>query len=469
MKKIKRALLLLTVFSMLAAVISGCGADTKDAADADGKITVSVGLWPDKDTEPKSYERMENLRTSFMEENPDINIVPDTWKFDIQTFMPKAEAGTLPTIYRAFFTEASKIMEFGYAADITDAIKENGYYGKMNDYLYSNISKNDRVYLLPYEMYSLGLLINMNLFREAGLVNENDEPIIPKTFEELRETAKTIHEKTGKAGFVFPTAENGGGWNFMPLAWSYGTTFMEQKDGNWVSTFNSESCTDALKLLRDMKWEDDSLPANTKVNNEEVIKLIGTDQAAMAFAHPGQLNSLVNSYGMDRNDIALAQMPSGPEKHVTLMGGSFYVIEPNATKEQINAALKWIEFTGFSPDIDDEGKERYRQTMETKREQDADIIGIFDITVWNEKATSQSFKRELTNEFRNIPEKNVKSYNDNKENIEYQVEEPVCAQDLYSVLDRCIQEVLTNKNADCATILETANSDFQNNFLDYEN
>ena len=49
---------------------------------------------------------------------------------------------------------------------------------------------------------------------------------------------------------------------------------------------------------------------------------------------------------------------------------------------------------------------------------------------------------------------------------ELRPEEPVCAQELYGILDGCIQEVLTNKDADPATLLEKANADFQSNYLD---
>lgn len=467
--KTKKTLALLLACAIGITAFSGCrsGSDRKATTD-DGKTLISVGLWPDKEAEPKSYERMEKMRRDFMEKYPDIYIQEDNWKFDVQSFTAKAEGGTLPTVYKAYFTEANRIMELGYAADITDAIKEHGYYDKINDYLLRNISKNDKIYLIPSEMYTLGLLININLFRDAGLIDSDGSPVIPKTFDELRQISKTITEKTGKAGFVLPTAENVGGWNFMPLAWSYGTTFMEQKDGKWISTFASDECTSALKLIHDMKWEDNSLPPNTKINAEEVMKLIGTDQAAMTFAHPGQLNSLVNSYGMDINAIGMAKMPAGPVKNVTLMGGAFYVIEPNATPEQIDAALKWIEFNGITPDLDDEGKARYRETYEKKKEQGADVIGIKDLTLWNEKASSQAYKDEVKEEFRNIPKKNIESYN-NKQEIEFQAEEPVCAQDLYATLDRCIQEVLTNESSDCAGILKQASEDFQANFLDYEN
>ena len=51
-------------------------------------------------------------------------------------------------------------------------------------------------------------------------------------------------------------------------------------------------------------------------------------------------------------------------------------------------------------------------------------------------------------------------------NVEFQPEEPMCAQDLYGLLDNLIQEVLTNKDADCAALIKKANEDFQKNYLD---
>ena len=97
------------------------------------------------------------------------------------------------------------------------------------------------------------------------------------------------------------------------------------------------------------------------------------------------------------------------------------------------------------------------------------VIGVKDISIWSNAAEREQFSNELMEKYRNIPIENVSDYNDNKDSIEYQSEEPVCAQDLYSILDSCIQEVLNNKDSDCKAILKKAASDFQSNFLDYEN
>ena len=48
-------------------------------------------------------------------------------------------------------------------------------------------------------------------------------------------------------------------------------------------------------------------------------------------------------------------------------------------------------------------------------------------------------------------------------------EPEVCAQELYSILDSCIQQVLQDQNADIPSILEKAANDYQINYLDNEN
>ncbi len=90
------------------------------------------------------------------------------------------------------------------------------------------------------------------------------------------------------------------------------------------------------------------------------------------------------------------------------------------------------------------------------------------MSVWSSAADSLKFEYDLIDKNRNVDENHVKLYNNFVENCpaEIQPEEPVCAQELYGVLDSCIQEVLTNKEADCAALLENANSDFQQNYLD---
>ena len=74
---------------------------------------------------------------------------------------------------------------------------------------------------------------------------------------------------------------------------------------------------------------------------------------------------------------------------------------------------------------------------------------------------------KLSKENCNVNYNHIRLFNENKLDIHPEVE--ICAQELYGLLDACIQEVLNNENADCKELIKKAAADFQRNFLDYEN
>ena len=242
------ALTLAAILSISA--FSGCSG--KEKTD-DGKVTITVSNLPDKDVDPKGYEKYQSKVAEFMELNPDINVVYDTYQFSTDTFYALAEGETLPTVFQVPFTEAEKLIKFEYVADITEQFRNVGFYDNVNDYVLDKISRDGKVYLIPKECYSMGLAMNLDIMEEAGLVEEDGTPIAPKTFEELAKTAATIKEKTGKDGVMFPTTNNAGGWYFTVLAWNFGADFMVNEDGKWKATLNSPEVVQALEYMKDLK------------------------------------------------------------------------------------------------------------------------------------------------------------------------------------------------------------------------
>jgi len=90
------------------------------------------------------------------------------------------------------------------------------------------------------------------------------------------------------------------------------------------------------------------------------------------------------------------------------------------------------------------------------------------MSIWSTNSESLSYEHSLIDKNANANQNHVKLYNDFVTDCpaEIQAEVPVCAQELYGVLDGCIQEVLTNKDADCAKLIKEACADFQANYLD---
>ena len=252
----------------------------------------------------------------------------------------------------------------------------------------------------------------------------------------------------------------------MPLAWSYGVSFMEKDSNNkWKATFDTKEAEAALQYIKDLKWKYDVLPSNSLIDGSEYYKLFGTGNAGMFIAT--DYSAEVVRFGMDINNIGLMAMPAGPRRHVTLLGGSIFAMAPNSTENQIDGAMRWLE-RSYNYNATDTFKDSTEKSLNTKLEK-GQLVGIKGMSTWNSQTESVKFTNEMIDKKANSNINHVKLYNDfiaDLGDCELQAEEPVCAQELYSVLDNCIQAVLTDKDADCAALLKKAKSDFQQNYLD---
>lgn len=454
----------LTALALALTLAVGCTAGCGKKESNSDKIEIAIGNWPAK--EGPELDSSNERKANFEKENPDIKINPDTWTWDLQTFYPKAAAGLLPNLYTTPFSEVSKLMDNEYLADLTEVLKEGEYTDKFDKKVLSVISKDGKIMAFPQTAYTMGLTYNVSLFKKAGLMEADGTPKQPKDWDELTEMAVQIKEKTGKPGLVLMTAENTGGWIFTNIAWSFGVNFMEQgKDGKWKATFNSDEMADALQWVKDLKWKYDVLPSNTIVNAGEGDKLFATGNAAMTVMHPTTSRYAV--YDMKPDDYGYMAIPAGPKKWVTLLGGNVYGFSNKTTPEQQKAILKWLEYSGSGLTLDDTRKEAIRKSIEFNLEKGY-LVGHRTMSVFNENAEVVKYRNEVTEELANSNINYVRLYNESLTNpkLEVQTEEPVCAQDLYGILDNLLQEVLNNKDADVKSLIKKANSDFQRNYLD---
>ena len=462
-KRMIKLAALVTAIGIGAGVFAGCGTQNSQKTD-DGRTILSVEGYPEKDGPEK--DRYDERIAKFEQENPDVKFEPTTWKFELQTFFAKAAGGQLPNLFVTNYTEVDQCINSGYIADMTDILKKRGYEGIFNKAVLDVVSRDGKQYSFPASAYLLGINFNTELFEKAGLMEADGTPKQPQTWEELRDFAVKIKEKTGKSGFVLPTSNNCGGWMFMPIAWSYGTEFMKQdSDGKWKATFNTPECAAALQYVKDLKWKYDVLPANTLIDLQEYYKLMGTGNVGMLIATPGQADTYA-TYGMEPQNFGMMAIPAGPKRHVSLLGGTTYCVSGKSSEEQVDAAVRFIE-QSMSFKVNDNFKKTIDKKIKTLQEANA-AIGVKAMSVWSDKSEAVKYENEMIDKNANINLNHVKLYNDFVANVpcEIQAEEPVSCQQLYAILDKCIQQVLTDENSDCAAILEKANSDFQVDYLD---
>lgn len=461
--KTKKTMALIMAAVMTAGAMSGCAGKKED----NGKIKISVGSWPA--AEGASLDRMNAKKEAFEKKFPQYEIVPDTWTFELSTFYSKAATGSLPMVYETGLTEVRNIIDNGYSCDITEEFTKRGYMDVLSDRVKDIVTRDGKVYAIPKTVYTLGIGYNVELFEKAGLMNDDGSPIVPKTWDDLAQTAVTIKEKTGKPGFVFPTTNNCGGWMLSPIAWSYGATFMEKgSDGKWKATFDSPEATAALQYIKDLKWKYDVLPSNNLIDFVEMYKTFCSGGAAMQMSGD-VISSIISTYEMKPESLGMFALPGGPQRHVTLLGGSVSNISKDATPEQIAGAFEWLNFTGeATPFLSEDAKESIKSDFEQKSSEGKVLLGIRGMSAWSGNSEVENYKREMYEQYHNTNPNNYKYYLDSfdDQNIEIQVEEPIYCQELYSILDAAVQEALTNESSNCAKLMKDACEKFQKTYLD---
>lgn len=464
----KRILTIVLAMTMTVGALAGCASSQKEGKDEQGRTVISVGNWPSK--EGDALTLMNNRKAEFEEENPTMSVVPDTWKFDVQTFYSKAAAGQLPDLYYSNYTEVEKIIKGDYGVDLTAGLKRAGYEDSINDAIMKIISDGKKIYTFPTSAYCVGLAYNADLFRQAGLMNADGTPQVPQTWDEVVEFGKKITEATGKTGFAIPTSGNAGGWLFTPIAWSFGVDFMEQKeDGSWEGDLNSDAAVAALSYIKDLKWKHGIFGNNSLIDYSEYFKQFAIGNIGMIICAPDFPND-VKKYEMPLENMGMMPIPAGPKRHVSLTGGYAATVAPGATEDQVDVAIKWLEKCGYGIAFNDTIKATMEEDIKVKVA-NGDAIGLDGLSPFNDSNEIVRWKNELRIKYMNMVPEQIKPYNDSLKNsdIEYQPEEPVCAQELYAILDNCIQEVLTNENADVKALLDAADHDFQVNYLNNAN
>ncbi len=463
-KWIMRTVAVVSVAALSFGMLTGCGKEANDK-DEQGRTIISIGGWPSQ--EGKELDNANAKKVRFEEANKDLVIEPDLWVFDRKTFYAKAAGGQLPILYSAGFTEVPEIISSEYSADLTDILRKRGYDGMFNKSVLEVVSNGDgKIMAMPSSAYVLGLAFNTELMQKAGLMDADGTPKQPKDWIELAEFAVKIKNATGKPGFVFPTANKNGGWLFTPVAWSFGVDFMEKdSDGRWKATFDTPEAVAALQYIKDLKWKYDVLPANTLIDATEYSKIFATGGAGIQIG-AGDVPRKYVQYGMKPEQMGMMAMPAGPVRHVTLLGGAVQCVKNGATENQIDAAVRWIE-TSTNYKLTDEFKKSKTAVID-KQLADGQLVGIKSMSIWSENSEALVWENKLIDEKANSNPNHVKLYNDFVLNCpaDIQPEEPVCCQELYEILDGCIQEVLTHKDADCAALIKKAASDFQLDYLD---
>jgi len=485
MKKMKKIISLLLCLMFAVSMLAACKKDegtttdtpevTDTAEDTDEaaptkaaetttvsgeKVQLKLGIWPE-DTLTADIELHNGFVATYNATHPDVEVVPAYYKYATDTFVPMAESGNLPTIFESWYTEPQKLIDGGFVADITDILTERGWLDIINPSIRDLLSKDGRIYGIPRDGYALGLMLNVELFEEAGLVDADGLPIYPKTWEELAITAKKIKDATGQAGLCLLAKDNAGGWHFSNIAWAFGATLTLEENGKFVSNIDTPEAIAAMEYVKSLKWEYDVLTADP--TNEDWgtgFVNVGTGTAAMYIGANDAVERPTMQNGLPVDKLAMCALPAGPTGlQYSLSGGTPYMFAKNATVEEINAALDYLVVMGKAPVATDEAIAGMRADAQSKVTNGVPIIPRFPCWIAEDVLAAEA---AVTEEFGNVDTKLYESYfNAIKTEGNLRLEEVGSAQDLYAELTKVLQAVITDEKADVAALMKTADENYQ--------
>ena len=475
MKKVKLISLILAM-AMILGLFAGCGASSSEetkasetpssavegtaAVEATESGKIYLGFWPEE-TQTEAIATHENYYVpAFNELHPGVEVVPSYYNYSPDTYVALATAGNAPTAFESWYTEPQKLISNGLVRDITDILEERGWLDSMSPAIRDLLSDDEgRVYGIPRDAYSLGLMINVSLFEQAGLVNEDGSVKYPTTWEEVYEYSKIIREKTGVAGFCMQASDGGGGWHWSNIAWNFGAELViVNDDGTYTSNLNTPEAIAAMEWVQKMVQDSCVTDDPTQENWGTGFDRIATSTAAMYIA----ANDAVDqpSYrGMNADEFFLAPMPSGDGGHYTLMGGTPYFFSPDATDEEVNWVLDYLEIMGKSPEVTDAAREGW--VADAQYRVDAGIPVIPTFPAWTGAVVDE--QNAIIEEYSNV---DMSLWNDyyafSQEEGALKTEEPGDTQTMYTILNGVLQAICADPDGvDISALMEQANADYQ--------
>jgi ABC-type glycerol-3-phosphate transport system substrate-binding protein len=424
-----------------------CSGGGDKSANANAKTTIVVDCPPLKtDNGGKSLEQWNADVAAFEKAHPDITVKTISVGSQCDNppdFTARLQGGTQADVFYGYMTDLGQVLDAGQAEDITSYVNASTVpnWGNIIQGAKDVFTDNGKLYALPYSAYTMGLVINKTLFKQAGL----DPTKPPTTWQDVAAAAKKIAALgNGIAGYSEYSAGNTGGWHFTAELYSRGGQVVS-KDGK-SATFNDETGQAVLKNLHDMRFTDNSVGTKQLLQWPDLLTNAAAGKVGMYIGAPDSITAIVETFKGKYSDWAMGAMPgdSGPAK-ATLGGGNGYFFKKGISPAQIKAGVAFITFEQLTLG---QGQFNYaaKKTMGLP-------VGLPQPQIWVPGSDTQKKDDELKKANSNLDLNDYAPFVNNPVAIRT---EPPQAQAIYAALDACMSAVLTQPDANIPELLKTA-------------
>ncbi|MEU5252045.1 extracellular solute-binding protein [Streptomyces longwoodensis] len=421
---------------------SGSGSsDPAAPLDPKTKVTITIDCMPPAAKAAELKEWKEDV-AAFNKTWPNVTIEGRSTPgqcLEPPRFTAMLKAKSQPDVFYTYFTDLPQVLDNDGAEDITAYVTDKTVPAlkDIDPNVLGSLKQDGKLYGLPTSNYTMGLLINRKLFRQAGL--DPDNP--PRTWEDVRAAAKKIAGLgKGIAGYGDYSAANTGGWHFTAAVYSLGGDVVDSSGKK--AAFNDAIGKQVAQNLHAMRWEDDSMGKTQLLKWGDLQKQIATDKLGMFLAAPDDIAYMVQQLGATYENFGMGPIPGGKN---TLAGGNNYMIKKGISGDKVKAAIAWLNYKNLTVG---KGQFDWARTKADKLP-----VGVPQPNFWLGESKKQDDAARTANA--TMPVANFKTFMDNP--VAGKAEPPK-AQEIYKVLDNVMSGVLTDKDADIDKLLSTAES-----------
>ncbi len=205
---------LLSIVALLAILVAACGGTPAATSGTLGPISgdIRISGWSSSPTEDALLTESIN---AFKAANPGVNVKWEPIAQDYETVLKtNLAAGTEADVFYADIFWIDSLMKTGKLLALDDLMAKTGT--KKEDFVPSLInafSYNGKVYGIPKDFNTLGLVYNKDLFKAAGVA----EPTNDWTWTDLQTAAKKL-----TSGSVVGLSLPADAARFVPFLWQAG-------------------------------------------------------------------------------------------------------------------------------------------------------------------------------------------------------------------------------------------------------
>ncbi|RCS22186.1 extracellular solute-binding protein [Phyllobacterium salinisoli] len=250
-----------------------------------------------------------SLINKFEADNPDIDVNVTTVKWPgYDQLNAQLASGAAPDVVSIHYSAISDYQARGLIDSVDEILAAQGIAPtSFTEAARGGVTKEGQMFGLPFDNWTMLFHVNLNLMKEAGLVNPDGTPILPTSVDEFFAQGKQFKEKTGKPYLVQILANETAVYARMLY------TFLQQQ--------NSDFFADPTKIKLNTP-EAKSVVEFMKRINDEGLTTLGLDYAAAvsAFAQ-GAGGIAVNGTWLIGDFVAQSQ-----KSNTALAGG--YTVYP---------------------------------------------------------------------------------------------------------------------------------------------